>query len=458
MSSGDTRIRTRIVPHRGAKNALLRWKWQVRPPSTQSWTTWQTGTAMPNTPYLRFEWCLDQKNPGPPYTSGGPFKILKADIDPFQETARVSANSGNATTFVSGFGNVHMLYSGPIYSPNYSGLDMSDSAYSGLASNIDTHMPSLSSWRPKVFKRLKPKISQAEPLVALAEIREIPRMLRQTAGFMRNSWNQYVALAGSRSNLSRRSLRTAKRVPNDFLNYQFGWVPFVKDIVDLTRTTLFLDSYLQDLKRRNNIWDHRETTLAHTQTLTKLAEGTENRCQPTGIFFDTLVDSSSSGYYRHEFYLDETLKIWASGDFRFYLPEFDMTLPGADGMLSDLQRHLRVYGVHLSPSVLWNITPWTWAIDWFTNVGNLIENFDAVAQDQVVSKNLFLMCTKVKSIRLKQTIRFKSGTHAFDFQRLLTTKQREKSATPFDFGLSGDLTTRQYAIAAAVGLGQLRRL
>jgi hypothetical protein len=112
-------------------------------------------------------------------------------------------------------------------------------------------------------------------------------------------------------------------------------------------------------------------------------------------------------------------------------------------------------GIRITPEVLWNLAPWSWAIDWFSNLGDVVSNLSDWATDGLALRYGYIM--EHKSIYVTYSLVGKprflpEGTFASDVIAYRETKRREK-ATPFGFGLDWNtFSPRQLAIAAALGI------
>lgn len=155
---------------------------------------------------------------------------------------------------------------------------------------------------------------------------------------------------------------------------------------------------------------------------------------------------------------------WFSGAFTYYLPPIGDKW--SDELLREeaLMRHL--YG-GLSVETAWNLLPYSWAADWFTNAGDLIHNLHAFANDGLVMPWGYIMeSCKLRSFRKVSgakigRVEILDGFYTQDhgivhsLPDVVTTYDvkylRRRKATPFGFGLQdGDLTDRQKAITAAL--------
>jgi hypothetical protein len=103
----------------------------------------------------------------------------------------------------------------------------------------------------------------------------------------------------------------------------------------------------------------------------------------------------------------------------------------------------------LTPEALWNLAPWSWATDWFANVGDVISNMTAFAGDNLVLRYGYLM----EHSMIEDTYT-RNDISAGSFQ-LITESKRRIKANPFGFGVSWeDLSPFQLSIAAALGLSK----
>jgi hypothetical protein len=108
----------------------------------------------------------------------------------------------------------------------------------------------------------------------------------------------------------------------------------------------------------------------------------------------------------------------------------------------------RLLGVDLTPEVLWNLSPWSWMLDWFGDFGDVMTNISNLGHDGTVMQYGYLIERK----NIQQT-----WTATFNGQPLRTevsylTKQR-MPASPYGFGVKfEELSSKQLAILAALGL------
>jgi len=113
----------------------------------------------------------------------------------------------------------------------------------------------------------------------------------------------------------------------------------------------------------------------------------------------------------------------------------------------------KLLGISPTPDALWNLAPWSWAIDWFSNTGDVVSNISDWATDGLVMQYGYQM---VHTITRDNYVPLGSdlidGSFSRPFTMVVETKQRRK-ANPFGFSLSWNgLSPVQQAIALAIGL------
>jgi hypothetical protein len=151
-------------------------------------------------------------------------------------------------------------------------------------------------------------------------------------------------------------------------------------------------------------------------------------------------------------------KIWFEAMMKFYIPGFKFD--PMDKVISS--RFLRkLYGLELSPSVLWELMPWSWLEDWFMNWGDLFSNLSNQGYDNLVAKYAYVMRyrRRITSISWSGTIITDNGevrAGPCTSTYVITCKERS-NASPWGFGQldDSDLSIRQWAILAALGISRL---
>jgi hypothetical protein len=240
---------------------------------------------------------------------------------------------------------------------------------------------------------------------------------------------------------------------DEYLNVQFGWEPFLNDIHDFSHGVTRLNKVYNDfaqgsgkvVRRR---YDFPPTT---TSTDTKLYASTGPAIigQRDSSYWYKEMQGGFGAVYRNR---QTTVRRWFSGAFTYYVP------PMGNSFVEHANRAVETLGLDLNAESLWEMAPWSWAVDWFTNVGDLLHNVNSWSADGLVLKYGYIMEHSV--VRDTYTFvgdcRFLPATTFPETVVLVTETKKRRRATPFGFSLSPVLTDRQKAIAAALGLTRLR--
>jgi len=146
---------------------------------------------------------------------------------------------------------------------------------------------------------------------------------------------------------------------------------------------------------------------------------------------------------------------WFSGAFTYHLPT---ELDSRSALGNAAQEAEKLLGSPLSPETLWNLTPWSWAIDWFTNTGDYLHNLNAFATQGLVMRYGYMMeHTIVKHTYSHIGSSGISGKPDMTVPPLVLVTETKKrvQANPFGFGLTwSGLSPFQLSIAAALGLNR----
>jgi len=242
----------------------------------------------------------------------------------------------------------------------------------------------------------------------------------------------------------------ARSAGDEYLNAQFGWLPLVSDVHDLYHAVTHSHSVLEQFERGSGRVTRRRYSFPVTKTTTSsVVAGSRNP-----VVFDGQPEFLDRTKPNATLYRDTTTEtqVWFSGAFTYHLPwGYDSRV----GMIRNARQAMTLTGLDLTPEVVWNATPWTWAIDWFSNAGDVVSNLSDWATDGLALKYGYVMEHSIKTDRysLDGPGRLFSPKVYPSPIVLRTEIKRRRVATPFGFGLSWTgLTIRQLAIAAALGI------
>lgn len=246
------------------------------------------------------------------------------------------------------------------------------------------------------------------------------------------------ALIGTQS-WRARSLK-AREAGGEYLNYQFGWLPLVSDI----------RSFASAVKNSHDIvQQYRKDSAAKI----KRSYHFPNQSQ-TQVFDGSFFTSPSDWFVTGNEVQRKTTDLWFKGCFKYFLNLGNSTLDKFDRYHSYASR---ILGIDLTPEVLWNLAPWSWAADWFSNTGDVLHNISALGQDGLVMQYGYIMShSQLITERSGTVVKFGSSWDPHPvYRRMVDETKQRLPATPYGFGVDlHSLTAKQAAILTALGLSR----
>jgi len=375
--------------------------------SSNTWKTEPYRDAVVKT--YRQSVCLDSTHPGPPYQSGGPFYV--------RHTENI----------------LQPAYLQDVMSDQY----LTDRWYTGgvvPAVGDGTALPELytgSEYGAEAWNKAKPGKPGVDLAQALAELKDLPRLVTGLR-------DQFREAAG---NLP----RAIRKGSQGHLAYQFGLAPLVSDLRNLHYTYKNQETILDQIRRDNGKGIRRRRKLVSIRRSTSTPRTDIRAVEP-------LIWIENPTAVRLEEYSKE---VWFAGRFRYYIPDI--------GSVEWRRRALtNLYGLRPNIRLLWELTPWSWLVDYFVDVGNELGNLQDDLAENLYADYAFMMAHQKVTItnRLTATCFSRSNSRPMAFscakQYLRETKSRIV-ASPFGFGLNTDgLSSRQQSIIAALAGSRIR--
>lgn len=245
-----------------------------------------------------------------------------------------------------------------------------------------------------------------------------------------------------------RTYRRGGRLPEysealggEYLNYQFGLVPTYSDVKSIIETTRKAEKLLKQYRRDSGRLVRRRVNYDPvTESSRAVWSTTSYPIETESGYF-----SSVGPTYRET---KTTVKQWFSGAFQYFVHD-DSTSAG----LGYLEQANHLYGIEPTPSALYNLTPWSWLLDWFTNTGDVLENVSLYLQDPMLLRWGYVMQHSLHEVTYTQQLRTNQGRAVTADVTFHQERKIRRKVTPFHFGLTdSELDARQWSILAALGL------
>lgn len=320
-------------------------------------------------------------------------------------------------------------YVGPVYPISPSDVRLGPSIFPPAQNSSNQQLESLGA---SAVSKCKPTNSVADASTFLGELIKdgIPSAIGHTL------WEEKTSVA--------------KKASKEYLNSEFGWLPIVSDVKKFAFAVSHADAVLQQYERDAGRQVRRQYhfPVLRGSSSTQMPIPTDYPYGPTKIGISMPTSSRGDVFRTREW----VQRRWFSGAFTYYLPT---GYGSRDGMARHALEAKKLLGLSLTPDTLWNLAPWSWAIDWFTNVGDVLSTTSDYIVDGLIMRYGYIMEHTVVKDTYTHVSPGSSSPGGFRVAPLtfVTETKIRRRANPFGFGLTFDgLTIRQKAIALALGI------
>jgi len=271
------------------------------------------------------------------------------------------------------------------------------------------------SFGPTGWARARPDRPAFNFGQSVVELRELPMMLKTSVESLKDIASYYVGL-------------------------EFGWGPILSDIKNLFKMKDRLEKIIASIRRNNGLPVRRTSKILNSNESNVIL----NQVGIVGLASNTKawsgLPASEYGAGYRQVIFRKTRAIWFAGKFITWIDDLDA--PNLDTRLT-----ARLLGFYPSPKLVWDLIPWSWLIDWFTNVGDLISNISSTWADREAAVYAYIMGNTHRSY----TWTGSDGKFSASSTKHYSTKCRYH-ADRFGLQTGSALSLTQQAILAALGL------
>jgi hypothetical protein len=249
--------------------------------------------------------------------------------------------------------------------------------------------------------------------------------------------------------------QVARDAGDEYLNIQFGWRPLVNDVISfgygVTNAHDVIETYKRGVGRpvkksyKFPVEESTTTQVVGTNVLPYVTPGNSE-------LFRT-VDGAHGGTLIKEITLRKDR--WFEGAFTYFIPQNFLGKKMGDYAILAQQ-----LGLDLTPDTLWNLAPWSWAVDWISNAGDVISNYADFHQHGLVMIYGYMMEHTIVTHNYRLLgAAYTGGVPCSPTEvSLIFESKIRRGATPYGFGLNyGGFSIFQQSILAALGLSKGRR-
>jgi hypothetical protein len=269
----------------------------------------------------------------------------------------------------------------------------------------------------------------------------------------------------------------SKYVGDQWLNTAFGIIPTVQDAKQIIASLKNRSRLIAQLMRDSDKVVRRSFRFPATNTVTteEIVTDYYNFLTPTGGYHNVFphVRGVAQDFYSRSSYpyppamesqpivltktISETQEIWFKGAFTYHIPKDD----GLLNELSRLEAQANVLlGTRFTPSTFWELTPWSWLVDWNFKIGQALKSADLLSTYGLVVEYGYLMChTKrietVTAPRIEMVDGYSSVWVKPTGYMLRSERKERIRSDPYGFAVAPvNYTDSQWAILGALTLAR----
>lgn len=250
----------------------------------------------------------------------------------------------------------------------------------------------------------------------------------------------------------KRRTEVAKAAGGEYLNAVFGWLPLVNDMKNTAQSVLDGNKIMENYQNASGTFVHREFAF---DDIVETSESVVSKGTIPFYMGGANIGDFIAGNRVVTKSRKAVTKRWFSGSFTYLANSGGVSFGKCLGIGSEAEK---LFGLSLTPDVIWELTPWSWAIDWFSNAGSVISNVNSFGLAGLVMRYGYIMEeTSIVDTYSIAEGSFLNSRAVVPPATVTYTVKRRQEANPFGFGLKWDgLSPTQLAITAALGITRLR--
>lgn len=242
---------------------------------------------------------------------------------------------------------------------------------------------------------------------------------------------------------------------SEYLNWDFGWRPMISDAQSLIAASSAIRERIRRWRQAGNGVTTRRRTTLKDETTTNPVRFADNSI---GNVYTLTSAGTWNGFKCDTFTRRD--KIWYAAGYR-------LNMPGLASIEENPYVIASLIGAVPTPELAWELTPWSWLADWFTNVGDVLANLSDPLQHYYAATYACVMMTREESNTRVYTFADIGPTGPGYYSRIVNPStvtvgarkwgraQLRYPASPFGFGFTWDsLSNSQLATAAALGISR----
>jgi hypothetical protein len=307
----------------------------------------------------------------------------------------------------------------------------------------------INQYYPRARHDLRPDLPAFHLLREAVELKDIPGQITE----LKEAVHHFINGGGIPS------IRASSK---SHLAIQFGWLPLISSIRQFLALYQTVNARIEQLLRDDgkNV-TRRRTYVDPSKSRLSIVRSFGQSDNLFGMplayppinppFMDTNFSVTTS--------VTATQRIWAVGTYMYNLPKGPHDL----AYINRLARRLADF--RLTIGQVYDLVPWSWLVDWFSSVGDIIHSVDPGVGENGAYSQFFLMGERKTSIEVNVSFLTRLAQSGDPYLLRLTCQHELKKKVrvptgPFDF-LPDDgqfLDPRQLTILGALGISKFPRV
>lgn len=297
--------------------------------------------------------------------------------------------------------------------------------YSAL--NPGLALPAPPGWQLDLIAGTNPSRPVITPPEMLQNLIELPKLLRDTFIFLSNP---------------KARLQNYRSVADDYLALKFGWMPFVKDLLDL------LDLQKHVIKRSKEL----QQLYSGKGLRRRLKFGNDTVVSDSKLVLP--FESGRSITYNSS--LITKRESWGTARWHPTTP------PPYHPMDPEWNNHVRKIVLGFTPEGLakgaWAVIPWTWLLGWFTNIGKYSLLYSNTVPANYSHLNFMSKITLERSLSSPKPEGIRWHVLHIDTPQVTTYRSRINGSGPILPGLSMPfMDIGRLSVLAALAVQRIKR-
>lgn len=332
----------------------------------------------------------------------------------------------------------------------------------------------MSSIAGSLMRQSVPNTRSFDLYRAIAEQRDAPRLARGLSlkGLSPRAFKQQLASEGLLLTGAKGGKKAAKKAAEAFLTYVFGVQPTLSDMVSAADAVLGVHRGIKNYLAGDKVSTRSQRTVVLntaeqsgstfvTQTSTTAMSVGGGSVRLIGDWLGSCKINSYAVQPSVSWSLTARRLLRQGATWEFFVPRPAQLPDRLNGYRRSAEA---LVGEGASPGTVYDLTPWTWLVDWFVDIGGLLHYQQAIADNQVAARSSWWSMYETIDASATWGLGYNltgnmqmlsSHMYAATVAARLKTHKR-RFGNPYNIAPSWDFSSQQWSILSALGISKGR--